>query len=283
MTRRFLVTTMVFAGLVAGGTPWTASDAQPPSRTGRRGGPPPRSNVLEKAFEWSGALAAGQRVIIRNVSGNIRVRPSTGKTLEIVANKLWRRGQPEAVKIDAVRINGDRDVLVCARWPGTTTCTESEYSHSSHGENDANDVMVEFIVMLPSGANALLTTAAGDINVMDVSGDLWASTAAGSVRLSTSGIVHRAETSSGDVRVQMAKLPEREGRYAAVTGSVYVTIPDGSNVSVDARTVMGEFSTDFPIAVSGPFSTRQLRGTIGKGGPRIVLESVNGAVRILKQ
>ncbi|HKS07631.1 MAG TPA: DUF4097 family beta strand repeat-containing protein [Gemmatimonadaceae bacterium] len=285
MTRRLLVGMMMFAGALAGATPWESSGAQPPpppDRGGRRG-MPPRPNVLEKAFEWSGALAPGQRVVVRNVNGNIRVQPSTGKTLDIVANKFWRRGKPESVKIDATRFNSDRDVLVCVRWPGTTTCTESEYTHSSHGENDANDVMVELVIMLPAGANALLTSVAGDISVTDATGDLWASTASGRIRLGTSGTVHRAETSAGDVRVQMAKLPEREGRYAAVTGSVYVTIPENANANVEARTLHGEIRTDFPIAVTGPFSSRQLRGTIGKGGPRLVLESMMGAVRVLKQ
>jgi hypothetical protein len=283
MRRRRLIRAVVLAGVIAGATPWFALDAQGAGGRGGRRGPPPRPNVQEKAFEWSGELTKGQRVIVRSLHGNIRVEPSTGKTLDIVANKVWRRGRPETVKIEATRINEGRDVLVCARWPGTTTCAESEYSHSSDGEVDANDIGVEFTIMLPAGTNAALHTTLGDITVNGASGDLRATTTLGRIRLETSASVYRAETTTGDVRVQMAKLPAKEGRYAAVTGGVSVTLPDGINANIDARTALGAVTTDFAIAIEGEFSSKQVRGTIGKGGPRLVLESVNGGVRILKQ
>ena len=285
MRRRRLISAVVLAGVIAGViagvTPWETAGAQD-GRGGRRG-QPPRPQVLDRAFEWSGELARGQRVVIRSLVGNIRVQPATGKTLDIVARKIWRRGSPENVKIDATRINEGRDVLVCARWNASTTCTESDYS-TSGGDIDANEVVaVELMVMLPAGTHATIATTIGDIIVNGASGDLRAFTTTGRIRLETTETVLRAETTAGDVRVQMAKLPEQGARYAAVTGPVYVTLPDGVNASIDARTVMGEISTEFAIAVQGAFSTKQLRGTVGKGGPKLTIETVMGSVRIQKQ
>jgi DUF4097 and DUF4098 domain-containing protein YvlB len=279
MTRRLLITAAAVAGVLAGATPFDRAGAQDRGQRGRI----PRPNVLQKAFEWSGELARGQQLVLRSLRGNIRVEASTGKSLDIIANKVWRRGAPESVKIEATRVNGGRDVLVCARWPGTTTCTDTEYSHSSSGDSGASDVRADFTIRLPAGTNAALMTTNGDITVNGASGDIRALTTGGSIRIETSETVPRAETTNGDIRIQMAKLPEQGVRYAAVNGSVHVTLPSDVNVNVDARTVNGTINTDFAIALQGPFSTKQVRGTIGKGGPRLMLESVNGSIRILKQ
>ncbi len=284
MRRRRLVHAVMLAGIVGGATPWSTADAQ--GNAGRRGGrppQPPRPSVQEKAFEWSGELASGQRVVVRSVFGHIRVEPATGRSLEIVARKVWRRGDPAVAKIDVARINDGRDVLVCARWPGTTTCTESEYVHSSSGDHTGNDVYVEFTILLPAGTNASLNTTMGEIRVTGATGDIQAFTTNGDIRVETTGAVLRAETTNGEVRARMTKLPAREGRYSTVNGTVVVTLPDGINANIDAGTQLGSFSTDFPIAVQGAFSSKHVRGAIGKGGPMLVLESITRDVRVLKQ
>jgi hypothetical protein len=40
--------------------------------------------------------------------------------------------------------------------------------------------------------------------------------------------------------------------------------------------------TDFPVTVQGRMSRRRLEATLGKGGPELRLETVNGDVRLRK-
>jgi DUF4097 and DUF4098 domain-containing protein YvlB len=46
--------------------------------------------------------------------------------------------------------------------------------------------------------------------------------------------------------------------------------------------VNGEITSDFPITVQGRVSPRELKGTIGKGGRKLELETVNGDITLKK-
>jgi hypothetical protein len=234
------------------------------------------------AFTWSGELAAGARLIARNLNGAVRVEASSGRTLEIVAHKRWRRGDPTVVIVEATRINNGRDVLLCAKWTPETECSEGGYRSRSNGGMRSNDVSVDFVIKLPAGAHLTAATVNGAVQISGVSGEVRANTINGSVEAeSTSGWV-MAETVNGNVRVKMTQVPERGAEYKTVNGSISVTLPSGLNATVEARTVNGSISTDFPVQVEGAISPRRLRGTVGTGGPRIEMSTVNGSIRLLK-
>jgi hypothetical protein len=240
--------------------------------------------VQRNAFEWSGELASGNRLVLRSLNGNIRVERSTGRNLEVVADKKWRRGTPANVTIEVTRINGGRDVLVCARWTPQTECTETEYSMHSRGSgNNNNDTQVEFTIKLPAGADATLNTTNGGIEVLAVSGAINAHTTNGSVAVESTGGPVEAHTTNGDIDVRMAKLPPRGTTYGTTNGSITIAIPDGTDANIEARTTFGRIHSDFEMRVSGDLSSRRLSGTIGRGGPLIRLATTNGSVRIEKR
>ena len=59
-------------------------------------------------------------------------------------------------------------------------------------------------------------------------------------------------------------------------------MPEGFNAQVEASTVNGDFYSDFPLMVHGKFGPRKVTGTIGSGGRKLDLETVNGSIRINK-
>jgi len=65
-----------------------------------------------------------------------------------------------------------------------------------------------------------------------------------------------------------------------VNGSVSAGLPARINATIDAQTVNGRVETDFPVKISGKISTRHLRGTIGTGGQRLRLNTVNGSINV---
>src|SRR5207249_12260940 len=56
----------------------------------------------------------------------------------------------------------------------------------------------------------------------------------------------------------------------------------GLSTEVRATTVNGDIQTDFPLMVTGRLGPRRLHGTIGSGGRRLALETVNGSIRLRK-
>ena len=54
------------------------------------------------------------------------------------------------------------------------------------------------------------------------------------------------------------------------------------NLNLDAETSAGSVSSDLPVTVSGIKDRGSLQGTINSGGPRLVLRSSGGGIRINK-
>jgi DUF4097 and DUF4098 domain-containing protein YvlB len=252
--------------------------------------PAAAQNRDDHAFEWSGDLARGQRLYVYDINGSITVQNTRGTKLEIVAQKKWRRSRPEDVKIQATRVRGDRDVVVCAIWNDRNMdCDETGYRSRNHDgwNNKSNDVQVDFVIKLPAGAHITANTINGSVEITGASGDVTARTVNGGIDAESSVGVVDAKTVTGSIRVRMGQLPTRGVAYETVTGSVTLTLPDVLDADVDATTVVGGITSEYPITVAGSarrngFSQHNLHGTIGRGGPRIQLKTVTGPIRLEK-
>src|SRR5690348_2227258 len=59
-----------------------------------------RGSRRENAFTWSGNIPNGRRILIKNINGGIDVERSNSGRVEVTAEKRWRRGDPEDVRIE---------------------------------------------------------------------------------------------------------------------------------------------------------------------------------------
>jgi DUF4097 and DUF4098 domain-containing protein YvlB len=98
--------------------------------------------------------------------------------------------------------------------------------------------------------------------------------------VSTTGYAE-AQTVNGSIRAAMkgASPPERLD-FHTVNGGITLDLPDGFAADVEAQTVNGDVSTDFPLTIQGRFGPRRVFGKIGGGGTRLSLETVNGSIRL---
>src|SRR6478672_8033800 len=76
------------------------------------------------AFTLNDKVPTGQWIRVRNVNGDVRVRPSTSDRVEVTATKTWRRGDPKDVRIQSYKAS-DGSILVCAFWTENATCDEN--------------------------------------------------------------------------------------------------------------------------------------------------------------
>jgi len=64
-------------------------------------------------------------------------------------------------------------------------------------------------------------------------------------------------------------------------GDVEVSLPPNASATVDARTHNGDIVTDFPLEISGD-DNKTMTGTIGKGGPKLVLSTEHADIKLRK-
>jgi hypothetical protein len=254
----------------------------------------PSALMAQSDFQWKGHLARGKTIEVRGVNGDIRAVLASGPDVEVTAVKRARRSDPDEVEIKI--IEHAEGVTVCAIYPSTrqlryrdrdrdrdrdwgpNSCGPGE----SHNHIDNNDVQVEFTVRVPAGVRFTGATVNGDVGAESLSSDVLATTVNGGVDVSTTGYAE-AETVNGSIRAAMksTKWPA-ELAFHTVNGGITLDLPDGIGADVEARTVNGDVTTDFPLTIKGRFGPRRVTGSIGAGGPRLSLETVNGSIRLRK-
>lgn len=229
-------------------------------------------------FRWQGRIERGKTIEVRGVNGDIRAERASGDAVEVTAVKHARRSDPESVTIEVVP-HGD-GVTICAVYP-SRRASPNECRPGGGGQSVRNnDVVVEFTVRVPEGVRLVAASVNGEIEVRDLASEAVVSTVNGSVDVSTTGLA-RASTVNGSIVAALGRADwTGDLEFTTVNGSITVEMPQGLGAELEATTVNGEISSDFPLTVSGRLSPRRLRGTIGDGGRRLRLTTVNGAIRL---
>ncbi|HYC49781.1 MAG TPA: DUF4097 family beta strand repeat-containing protein [Gemmatimonadaceae bacterium] len=236
------------------------------------------------AFTWSGRIPNGRWITIRNMNGTVDVSASTTDRVEVTATRTTRRGDPEYVRFEVKKSGaGEQDVLVCALWGDNANCDETGYRSRTDGRH-GNEVVVAFHVRVPAGVKVGAYSTNGEVRVRDVTAEVDASTTNGSVTVTTSSGPVNASTTNGSVRAIMGNFDMKSDMtFTTTNGSVIVSFADDLNAEVDLRTVNGRFLSDYPVTISGRIDPRRLRATLGKGGPRLRLSTVNGNVELRRR
>lgn len=234
-------------------------------------------------FSWDGVIPRGRWLYVRNLNGAIRVERASGDKASVTAEKRVRRGNGDDVKIEMRKVGND-DVLICAIWNENTTCDADGYrTRGNDNWNRRNEVSVEFTVRLPEGVKLGTSSVNGSLRIEGATSEVEASTVNGGISATTSGGPVHASTVNGGIEVSMRDLGTEDLDFDTVNGSIELEVPADMNVDLDMRTVNGRVSSDFPLTISGRINPRHIRATIGKGGQRLKLSTVNGSVEIRKR
>jgi tRNA A-37 threonylcarbamoyl transferase component Bud32 len=130
----------------------------------------------------------------------------------------------------------------------------------------------------------LAHTSGGNIQAADCAGDLQIHTSGGDIQIKNfTGPMIRAETSGGDVSLDLAGQPQSNCLLHTSGGKVTARIPETIALYLDANTSGGEVSAEIPVRVEGKQSASVLRGTINGGGPVLTLQTSGGDIHVLKR
>lgn len=123
-------------------------------------------------------------------------------------------------------------------------------------------------------------TSGGGITANSLDGSLDADTSGGSIHIvGLTGHVN-AHTSGGSIQAALARGNSQGGQLDTSGGSIRVSLDPKANLNIEASTSGGSVSTDLPLRVQGKISHSSLHGTLGSGGPTLVLHTSGGSIHI---
>jgi hypothetical protein len=242
----------------------------------------PATAAAQGDFHWTGKLTPGQRIELKGVNGSITAKGGAGATAEVTARKTARHSDPNEVEIKVVPFDGG--VTICAVYPTPRRADREnscEPGHSWHSNTTDNDVVVDFTVTVPAGVVFAGQTVNGDVSARSLTADVEAHTVNGGIDVSTTGHAD-ASTVNGSIEATLGKADWDDVQFTTVNGGITLTLPTNLSTDVEAQTVNGDLESDFPLTIIGKFGRHRMNGTIGQGGRRIKLVTVNGDIRLLK-
>jgi hypothetical protein len=217
----------------------------------------PLTARAQSDFRWSGRLASGQEIEIRNLNGDVRAEPSTGSEVEVVGRRSG--DDVDEVEIRVVR-QGD-GMLICAvfpnsggSWSGRNRDDDGGRGHRRGGDDECSnrgrrsstrsfEARIDFVVRVPAGVRLAAASVSGDVSARGLRSAVRASSVSGDVEVSTTG---PAEASS-------------------VSGNVVATLGRTGGEELSFRSVrVGE----------------HVRGTLGRGGPAVSVNTVSGDITV---
>jgi hypothetical protein len=260
---------------------FSVGDASASSPKGAATTPSAQDAADQENLHWSWAIAAGKTIEIKGVNGTVRARRTPGNRVEVRAWKHARRSDPESVTIEFVEHAGG--VTVCAVYPssgfgGKNTCEPGE---AGHMQTHNNDVVVDFEVLVPAGVGFTARTVNGSVEAESLAGPIVAHTVNGHIEVSTTRQAE-ASTVNGSITARLGATGSSGLDFSTVNGSITLDMPGNVDADLRAATVNGRIESDFPIMVKGSISRHRIEGTLGKGGARLQLETVNGSIHLRK-
>lgn len=122
-------------------------------------------------------------------------------------------------------------------------------------------------------------TSGGSIHLGAINGSVIARTSGGGIEIDGASGHVDAQTSGGSIEAKISG-PLHEGSELSTSGgNVTLLLAPGVNVNIDAKST-GSIHSDLPITVEGSIGRNELRGRIGSGGPKLVLRSTGGGIRL---
>ncbi|HEX8351465.1 MAG TPA: hypothetical protein VF611_00970 [Pyrinomonadaceae bacterium] len=258
MSKKVLTVALITLGWICGG-----------------GAPAQTREELREVFRQTYAMRGDGRVSLRNTTGVIRI-------------EAWERDEVEAVKRAytsealagaEVKVEASRQVIRINTKYSSLTNTWNFNNEKRRG----NPASVDYILRVPRGArldtvelvngSLEITGLAGYVEASSVNGPIRASGLTGGVKLAT--VNGRLEAAFGHGRAPQPVT------LTSVNGHIALTLPPDAGAELTAGTLHGRIRNDFGLSVlPAGRAGHESNGTLGRGGPSVRLNNVNGDIEI---
>ena len=236
---------------------------------------------------------------VDNVFGSIDVQAYDGSEVELVAHKTIRAKTQDKiqkaktdVKLDITAEGGDIDIYV----DGPFRC-QTEDCKGINWRDRGYEVHYDFVLKVPRKTGlALKTVTGGDVTVKGIEADFDVSNDNGKITMENVSGSGAAHTVNGEVKVGFSRNPGANCTFRTVNGDVALSFRDGLSADFKMKTFNGEAYSDFEVKAlpSAPAVKASQKGKfvykrdkfsqvrVGKGGPAITCDTLNGDILIKK-
>lgn len=227
--------------------------------------------AVKEEFQQTYDLAAGGRISLENVNGNVDIEG-------------WDRDEVQVDYVKSARTQAGlerMEVKIDATGRGIDISTE--YARRQNMDSGYDGGSVDFVLYVPRDARLEeIELVNGNLVLRQLDGDVAVEVVNGKVN--ADGLGGRVEISSvnGSMDIGFDSLSDGQRvELESVNGSLQLSLPDDANADIEAETVQGAIKNDFGWEVKkGRYVGRSMSGTLGRGGARVELENVNGSIAI---
>jgi len=208
-------------------------------------------------------LAPGATLSLSNVTGTVAVEAWDEDYVDVQAVKKTSRF-PADFRYVEIEIKKGRDSVIRTvyRKPSTS-------------------VSVDYKVRVPAGARLRrIENVTGDVLIEGAAECREAKTVTGSLTIRCAEGPLQAETVTGRILVDLGKLGG-DAFYRTTTGSIEARLRPSLGVELDISVFTGGIIREglqIATSESGGTMPQRLKGTIGKGGPRLRMDIVTGSI-----
>ncbi len=228
-------------------------------------------------FSWSGSVAQGKTLQIKNANGPLIAEYSDGDRVEVKAVKEGPADDRDEVTFEVVE--HDDGMTICSIYPGRLWSSNDCEPDSGHMSSNKNKTKVTFTVRVPAGVRFVGETMNGHIGADNLRSDVELLTMNGAIEVWTTGWA-RASTMNGEVWARIGSTDwSGDLELKSMNGAIEVVLPVGANADVSASTMNGSVESDWPLEKSG-WIRNKASGTIGSGGRSISLSTMNGDIKL---
>jgi hypothetical protein len=258
----------------------------------------------ERAFTRTLRFAGtGIRTLhVRANDAVVHMTGSAGAEAQIEA-KQTLRGRSDADLRDALRevtldaTDGSDMVAVVVREGERPVCGDGDDRWSAREwSRPRYEVSTELMIRAPRDARIRVCTIRGSVQIDGMVADFDVSTVRGDVTMTGLEGSGRMTTVSGTVTASFARAPRDATGFRTINGEVVVTLPPDLTADLRMKSMRGDLFTDFDAdAVAEPTAQGERgngryryrsggysRYRIGKGGPELSFDTLNGDVRVLR-
>jgi DUF4097 and DUF4098 domain-containing protein YvlB len=231
-------------------------------------GPRPRAAAgdVREEINKTITLAPGSQVTIRGINGGVEIETWNGNQAEIHIEIT--ASSREALERRPLLVENTADSLTIRTLRG------------DDGDDDRGYVRHRVRLRLPTSIHLKASSVNGGLEVGEITGAVAISSINGGVRVAQAGSATEITSVNGRVTVSLTSLGDQGLRISSINGGIELRLPATTNAELEVRSVNGGVDTDFPVAVTGMQRRGELRGTLGSGGARIAITSVNGGVHL---
>jgi DUF4097 and DUF4098 domain-containing protein YvlB len=228
-------------------------------------------------FDWSGAIETGDRLEIRGVNGSIVASTVSGRTATVSGQFRDNGGDASTVDVQVVTHSGG--VTICAIYPDVPGEPPNSCEPDGGEQNADSPVTIDFLIQMPADVEFTAVTVNGSLTADGLQRGANLVTVNGNVSAATTSLLTVATVNgSVDATLDAVTLSD-PWALATVNGGVTARLPESVDATVSGTVANGAVFSDFPITETAP---GVWSGTIGSGGPAIVMSVVNGSLSLIR-